>query len=156
MSLAALLKTAIAPELAKSTKSKSSYVLVPAVALTFDADAPSYYLTCVLTAEYHSSANNLWRGSYRVTRDADFSVSDPLAKEKSVADISECFKEAYRLFAMHVNEKDGAYNVRTVKFKSSATSLRMPIQDIALPDRIIGNDNAGLTEFRKTAIESIE
>jgi hypothetical protein len=153
--LAVLMKSAITLPLAKTPPNKPGYVLIPAAALTFDTDT-SYYLTCILTAEYPTAVNGVWRGSYRVTRDTNFAVSDPLAKDKSIADLTECFRESYRLFVTHVSGEDGTYTVRTAKFKNSMTSLRMPIQDKALPDRIIGNDNAGLTEFRKIDVESVE
>lgn len=128
------------------------FVLVPSDALTFESET-SFYQTCVITA--YLTPGDTWNAAYRVTRDMQFDSSSPSMVAGSRRDLSECFKEAYRLFLDHIAGRDGPYTVRTIK-ANGAADIVMSIQDKGLPERIVGNDNVGLTEFRKIAVSSVE
>ncbi|HVK55047.1 MAG TPA: hypothetical protein VM532_08470 [Burkholderiales bacterium] len=136
---------------APSPGEAEGYVLVPAGIITFKGDE-SYRISCVITATYAQSPN--WRARYLVQPEGFYDIKDPTAKAKVVESLTSCLDGAYKLFTAHVTGAEGTYTTRTVRHPTFA--LRLPVQDAALPHRVIGNDGIGLMEFRKSDVVGVE
>ena len=142
----------ILKSLVSHSSERPQYVLVPAAVFAFDND-DVYTLRCIVNADYDSGKGKPWHARYSVPAEGQFDLRDQDSSARAVAALQPCMVEAYRLFREHVTRTDGTYTTRTVH---ADIDFRMPVQDAALPTRIIGNDVLGLFEFRRSDVKSLE
>lgn len=128
------------------------YVLVPAGAFEFDSD-DVFTLRCIINAEYRSENGKSWHARYSVPAGGRFDLKDKNSSARAIAALKPCLAEAYRLFREHVTRTDGTYTTRIIH---TALKFRYPVQNAALPTRIIANDGLGLIEFSRSEVKSLK
>lgn len=138
---------------APSVEGHHGYELIP-TGIVFFRDDNTYMLSCLINARYAaSSTENQWQARYLVEAEGVYGVDDPSATAEAKATLRPCLEEAYALFRMHVTNQDGSYTVK--KIRRATIDLKLPVQDQALPEQIIGNDGLGLIKFRKSESTSV-
>ncbi|MEI7614056.1 MAG: hypothetical protein WCK63_14235 [Betaproteobacteria bacterium] len=153
LDLADTLHTAVPTLQVQVQPQERQYALVPAANIIF-IDDKSFNVFCTLNVELPSATDKPWRARYIISPDTLFSVDSSQTRAEVASVLSSCLGRAYELFREHVSGRMGSSTVKEIKTKSFTYTLS--VNDGKLPGRVIGNDELGLIEFRRSDVLEVK